>query len=91
MGEAVHRAAGVAKALGELPLCASPPEGQVRSAYRRVEVYDGTGRPWPGAITAWWTDPAGGELCRLRLSGASAPRWTVFDPDRIVLLVQGGT
>ncbi|MFF2846534.1 hypothetical protein ACFVT5_09385 [Streptomyces sp. NPDC058001] len=91
MGEVVHRTAGVEAVLGELPLCAAPPEGHSRSAYRRVEVYDRTGRPWPGTVTAWWTDPEGVELCRLRLSGAPTPRWTVFDSDRIVLLVQGGT
>ncbi|BAU87729.1 hypothetical protein SLA_6863 [Streptomyces laurentii] len=42
-------------------------------------------------ITGWWTDPDGLTLCRLRLSGLPEARWAVFDAERIILLVAGGT
>ncbi|GLV74467.1 hypothetical protein ACH4VS_17720 [Streptomyces hygroscopicus] len=72
--------------------CPCPPDGQVRPAYRRVEVYDETGPwPWPGVITAWWTRTDGVDLCRLRLHGSTASRWALFDPQRIALVVQDGT
>ncbi|MGW4043394.1 hypothetical protein [Streptomyces sp. NPDC004721] len=68
-----------------------PPEEQVRVTYRPVEVCDGSGWTWPGAVTGWWISPEGDTLCRLRLSGCASSRWVVFDSDRIALLVQGGT
>ena len=71
--------------------CPLPPQEHARPAYRPVEVYDQAGRRWPGTIVAWWTTLDGAETCCLRLFGARAPRWTVFDPDRNALLVQGGT
>lgn len=71
--------------------CPLPPEDHVRDAYQPVEAHDGAGWPWPGSITGWWTSPDGTTACRLRLSGAAAPRWVVFDPDRIMLRVQSGT
>ncbi|WP_369390342.1 hypothetical protein AB5J72_23890 [Streptomyces sp. CG1] len=66
------------------------PDDLIRHTYRPVTVSDPAGWPWPGTITAWWTDPRGTTLCRLRLSGVPAPRWAVYDPDRIALLVQDG-
>lgn len=71
--------------------CAPPPEEETPAAYRPVAVYDRTGWPWPGVITGWWTDPDGLTLCRLRLSGLPEARWAVFDAERIILLVAGGT
>lgn len=80
------------RVLEELPRqCPPPQEGQARLVYRPVEVYDQADRPWPGTIIAWWTSPDGVETCCLRLSGVPAARWIVFDPDRVVPLVQGGT
>ncbi|MFF4211789.1 hypothetical protein ACFYZE_21005 [Streptomyces sp. NPDC001796] len=66
------------------------PDDLIRHVYRPVTVSDPAGWPWPGIITAWWTDHRGITLCRLRLSGVPAPRWAVYDPDRITLLVKGG-
>lgn len=66
-------------------------QDQVRSVYQPVEVYDRAGRPWPGTILAWRVGPDGVKSCHLRLTGAGAPRWTAFDPERMVPLVQGGT
>ena len=66
------------------------PDDVIRYVYRPVTVADPAGWPWPGIVTAWWTDRCGTTLCRLRLSGAPASRWAVYDPDRIVLLAQDG-
>lgn len=71
--------------------CPTPPENQIRTAYQSVGVHDRAGWPWPGTIVGWWTSPDGVTTCQVRLSGASAPRWAVYDPDRIILLVQSGT
>ncbi|MGW5128410.1 hypothetical protein [Streptomyces cyslabdanicus] len=71
--------------------CPLPPEEQVRTTYRPVEVCDGTGWTRPGTVTGWWTSPEGDTLCRLRLPGCASSRWVAFDSDRIALLVQGGT
>ncbi|MGI5142963.1 MULTISPECIES: hypothetical protein [unclassified Streptomyces] len=68
-----------------------PPEDEIRPAYQPVEVHDRAGCPWPGVIVGWWANPGGVTWCQLRLSGAPTPRWAVFDPDRIILLVQSGT
>jgi hypothetical protein len=82
-------AAGVLEELAQG--CPQPPQEHVRDAYQRVAAHDGDGWPWPGSITGWWTSPDGITACRLRLSGATAARWVVFDPDRIILQVQSGT
>ena len=68
-----------------------PANAQVQLTDRPVAVNERAGWPRPGAVTAWWTAPDGATLCRLRLSGAPAPRWVVYDPDRIALLVGDGT
>lgn len=70
--------------------CPSPRNDQIQLTYRPVAVTDQAGWPRPGTITAWCTGPDGSTLCRLRLSGAPVPRWVVYDPDRIALLVQDG-
>ncbi|MGW4567067.1 hypothetical protein ACWEN3_33285 [Streptomyces sp. NPDC004561] len=68
--------------------CPSPgPDDRIEHTYRLVAVSDHGGWPLPGTITAWWTGPGGTTLCRLRLSGVPTPRWVVYDPDRIALLV----
>ncbi|KPI07596.1 hypothetical protein OK074_0306 [Actinobacteria bacterium OK074] len=86
-----ERATPAERVLDGLPPCRPPPEGQFTPAYRPVEVYDESGRPWPATVTGWWTSPEGAAACRLRLADARTPRWTPFDTDRIVPLVQGGT
>lgn len=91
MGEGERRTVEAEKVLGDLSHWGPPTDAQATPAYRRVEVYDRSGRAWPGAITAWWTSPEGVETCRLRVTGMRAARWAVFDPDRIALLVQSGT
>ncbi|MET9078636.1 hypothetical protein ABZX95_42440 [Streptomyces sp. NPDC004232] len=68
-----------------------PPDDQVQLTYRPVAVDDQAGWSCPGAVTAWWTNLDGAILCRLRLSGVPRPRWVVYDPDRIALLVQDST
>lgn len=69
-----------------------PADHEVRTTYRRALIHDeGTSWPQPGAVLGWWTRPDGIEMCRLRTFGTKAARWTVFDPDRIHLLVEGGT
>lgn len=78
--------------LGELAQgCPLPPEDEVRDAYQPVEVYDEAGWSWPGSATGWWTSTEGVTTCRLRLTGVTASRWVLFDPDRIVLRIQSGT
>ncbi|MFB8183639.1 hypothetical protein ACFC8N_48495 [Streptomyces sp. NPDC055966] len=79
--------------LEELPQGYPPPplDAQVQLTYRPVAVNEQAGWPRPGTVTAWWTTPDGATLCRLCLSGAPTPRWVVYDPDRIALLVEDGT
>ncbi|MFF3916288.1 hypothetical protein ACFYZB_22895 [Streptomyces sp. NPDC001852] len=71
--------------------CPLPPHDEARDAYQPVEVYDEAGWPWPGSVTGWWTSREGVTACRLRLSGVAAPRWVLYDTDRITLRVQSGT
>ncbi|NUS54636.1 MAG: hypothetical protein HOV66_07210 [Streptomycetaceae bacterium] len=71
--------------------CPVPAERGVRRDYCPVETYDDDGAPWPGVVTGWSTLSDGVELCRLRLAHAGAPRWVVYHPDRIEVLVSGGT
>ncbi|MEU6660319.1 hypothetical protein [Streptomyces sp. NPDC046821] len=70
----------------------APAEVEVRSAYRRVLI-NAAGETWPlrGTVLGWWTRSDGLEMCRLRTFGSNASEWVVFDPDRIVLLVESGT
>jgi hypothetical protein len=65
------------------------PHGGVTPTYRPAAVYDRAGTAWPGTITAWGTAADRTALCRLRVDAAA--RWVVYDPDRILPLVQGGT
>ena len=70
---------------------ADPPAREIRPAYRRVEIRGETGWFRTGTVLGWWTSPEGSEHCLLRLSGSPAAQWRVFDPDRVVPLVQNGT
>ncbi|MDF3301390.1 hypothetical protein [Streptomyces tropicalis] len=71
--------------------CPTPPEHEVRPAYQPVEVQSQARWPHRGTVVGWWSGPDGVTACRLRLSGLPAPRWVVFDADRIVVLVTDGT
>lgn len=69
----------------------APGQGQVSLAYRRAMVRGNGPWPQPATVLGWWTRPDGVTMCRLRMSGSARALWVVFDPERIELLVSGGT
>jgi hypothetical protein len=88
----VYRADEAERVLAEWSKECPVPQGyRSEPVYRPAEVYDQAGHPLPGTVLGWWKAPDGVQACRLRLAGAAEPRWVVFDPERIVLLVRGGT
>jgi hypothetical protein len=71
--------------------CTPPEPHEVRPAYQPVEVYGAAGSTLHGVIIAWTGGTNGPDRCRLRLQHAGDPKWVTFDPETIVMLVQGGT
>ncbi|MFD9128396.1 hypothetical protein [Kitasatospora sp. NPDC059571] len=63
-----------------------PPETQVERVYQPVEVRYEDGDWAVGRINAWWRADDGTRWCRLRVLRRGEPQWTVFDPERLVLL-----
>ncbi|MFF2650203.1 hypothetical protein [Streptomyces sp. NPDC058045] len=65
------------------------PQQDVTPAYQPVAVYDRSGTSWPGTITGWSTTGDQSILCHLKIR--TSARWVIYNPDRILPLVQGGT